>query len=103
MTTVHYQGAQSDPDRRVSLVRHLTACAASQGWGTPTVDDADAGLAGIILKPTNKLEPIPFLFDPDGRLHALGDLLAPGGEPLLTVSVKTHNAGAIRRQRNKPP
>ena len=30
---------------------------------------------------------------PEGRLHALGDLLAPGGEPILIVSVKTHYAG----------
>ncbi len=93
MTTIHYQGTLSDPARRASLVVHLTAYAASQGWGTLPVDDVDAGLAGIILQPTNKLEPIPFLFDAKGRLHALGDLLAPGGEPILIVSVKTHFAG----------
>jgi hypothetical protein len=39
------------------------------------------------------LEPVPFLFDAQGRLHALGDLIAPGGEPILCVSVKTHYAG----------
>jgi hypothetical protein len=47
-------------------------------WGALDVDDADAGLVGIILQPSNGLEPIPFLFDAEGRLHALGDLLAPG-------------------------
>lgn len=93
MTTVHYQGTLTDPARRESLVLHLTACVASQGWGTLTVDTADAILAGIILQPSNRLEPVPFLFDAEGRLHALGDLLAPGGEPILIVSVKTHYAG----------
>lgn len=93
MTTVHYQGALSDPARRESLVRHLKDYAASQGWDTLPVDDADAGLAGIILQPANRLEPVPFLFDSEGRLHALGDLIAPGGEPILIVSVKTHYAG----------
>ncbi len=93
MTTVHYRGTLSDPDRREALVRALAAYAASQGWEAIPVDDADAGLAGIILRPAAKLEPIPFLFDAEGRLHALGDLLAPGGEALLTASVKTHYAG----------
>jgi len=93
MTTLHYRGTLSDPARRESLVLHLTACAASQDWGAIPVDDAGAGLAGIILQPANKLEPIPFLFDAGGRLHALADLIAPGGEPILIVSVKTHYAG----------
>jgi hypothetical protein len=93
MTTIHYHGTLSDPARRESLVRHLTAYATSQGWETLPVDDADAGLTGIILQPSNGLEPIPFLFDAEGRLHALGDLLAPGGEPIYFVAVKTHYAG----------
>lgn len=93
MTTVHYQGTLSDPARRESLVLHLTAYAASQGWGTLPVDDADARLTGIILQPANRLEPIPFLFDANDRLHALCDLLAPGGEPIYYVAVKTHYAG----------
>jgi len=93
MTAIHYKGTLSDPARRASLVLHLTAYAASQSWGTLPVDDADAGLAGIILQPANKLEPIPFLFDAKGRLHALSDLLAPGGEPIYYVAVKTHYAG----------
>jgi hypothetical protein len=98
MTTVHYQGTQSDLARRASLVLHLTAYAASQGWDTLPVDDADAGLTGIILQPANRLEPIPFLFDAKGRLHALGDLLMPGGDPIYYVAVKTHYAGTAAHQ-----
>jgi hypothetical protein len=93
MTTVHYQGTLPDPARRASLVLHLSACAKSMDWGAISVDDTDAGLSGIILQPANKLEPIPFLFDVEGRLHALCDLLAPGGEPIYYVAVKTHYAG----------
>ena len=92
MTTIHYTGCQPDPDRHAVLVRELAAYAASQDWETITVNDADAALVGIILQPLTRLEPIPFLFDGEGRLHALGDLLAPGGEFILIVSVKTHYA-----------
>ena len=98
MTTVHYQGTLSDIPKRDTLIRELAACAKSMDWGTIDVNDAEAGLTGIILQPTNKLEPIPFLFDADGRLHALGDLLAPGGEPICFVAVKTHYAGTDAHQ-----
>lgn len=98
MTTIHYQGTLPDPVRRESLILHLAACAKSMDWNAIDVDDAEAGLTGIILQPTNRLEPIPFLFDSEGRLHALGDLLAPGGEPILIVSVKTHYAGTDAHQ-----
>lgn len=93
MTCVHFQGTIPDTQHREALLRELTACAKSMEWGCLDVDDRDAGLAGVVLQPTNKLEPIPFLFDAEGRLHALGDLLMPDGEPILWVSVKTHYAG----------
>ena len=93
MTTIHYRGNLLDPMRRKALVRDLEKYAQERGWDTIPVDDADAGLTGIILQPTDKLEIVPFLFDAQGQLHALGDLIAPGGEPILIVSVKTHYAG----------
>lgn len=98
MTCIHFQGTLADARKREALLRELTACAKSMEWGHLDVDDQDAGLAGIILQPTNKLEPIPFLFDAQGRLHALGDLLTPGSEPILWVSVKTHYAGTEAHQ-----
>lgn len=98
MTTVHYRGSQPDPVQRKALIRDLAACAKGMDWGSIDVADEDAGLAGIILQPTNKLEPIPFLFDNRGRLHALADLLAPGGEPICFVAVKTHYAGTEAHQ-----
>lgn len=93
MTTIHYKGTLADPERREALARELEAYAQEQGWESIPVDDADAALTGIILQPTDQLEPVPFLFDAQGRLHALGDLIAPGGEPILCVAVKTHYAG----------
>lgn len=93
MTCIHYQGTFSDALQREALLRELTVFAESMEWGCLDVEDAEAGLTGVILQPTNKLEPIPFLFDSQGRLHALCDLLMPGGEPILWVSVKTHYAG----------
>lgn len=98
MTCIHFQGTLSDCRQRETLLREMTACAKSMEWGCLDVDDRDAGLAGVILQPTNKLEPIPFLFDTEGRLHALGDLLMPGGDPILWVSVKTHCAGTEAHQ-----
>ena len=93
MTTIHYRGALPDPAQRNVLVRELEDYSQGRGWESIPVDDADAGLTGVILQPTDKLEPVPFLFDAQGHLHALGDLIAPGGEPILCVSVKTHYAG----------
>ncbi len=93
MTCIHYQGTFSDALRREALLRELTACAKSMEWGCLDVEDAEAGLTGLILQPTNKLEPIPFLFDSEGRLHPLCDLLMPGGDPIFWVSIKTHYAG----------
>jgi len=71
MATIHYRGTLPDLSRRAGLVRELTAYAESRGWETIPVDGADAGLMGIILQPTDKLEVVPFLFDAEGRLHAL--------------------------------
>jgi len=93
MTTIHYKGTLPDSSHREVLVQELTEYAESRGWDTTPVDAAVAGLTGIILQPTDKLEVVPFLFDTKGRLHALGDLIAPGGDPILIVSVKTHYAG----------
>jgi hypothetical protein len=93
MTSVHYQGVLSDGAGRAALFRWLEEYAAEQGWGRLRVNDADAGLSGIVLSPVGELEPVPFLFDEIGRLHALGDLIVPGGESVLSVAVKTHYAG----------
>lgn len=93
MTTVHFTGSQPDPAQREALILELAAFAKRMAWGSIDVNDTDAGLAGIILQPANRLEPVPFLFDAEGRLHALADLLAPGGEPIHFVAVKTHDAG----------
>ena len=98
MTTVHYHGTLSDRQRREALICELAACAKDMGWSSIDVNDDEAGLTGIVLQPTNRLDPIPFLFDAEGRLHALGDLLMPGGEPIFYVAVKTHYAGTDAHQ-----
>ena len=98
MTTIHYHGTLSVVTQRDALMRDLSACAKSMDSGSIDVKDDEAGLTGIILQPANRLEPIPFLFDAEGRLHALGDLLMPGGKPIYFVAVKTHYAGTDAHQ-----
>lgn len=58
------------------------------------VDDDEKGLRGIILRPASEMESIPFLFDSNGRMHALGDLIAgwTRKNAILSVAVKTQYA-----------
>ena len=57
------------------------------------VDDDEKGLRGTILRPASEMESIPFLFDSEGRMHALGDLIAGWDDfPILSVAVKTQFA-----------
>lgn len=92
--SVHFSGVV---DRaRISALRdELADISGSVGFDEPVmVDDLEKGLRGIILRPKSEMESIPFLFDSQGRLHSLGDLLAGWDDvtAILTVSVKTQFA-----------
>ena len=92
--SIHYKGA-IEGVRIDSLCAELADIAKSLGFDESVpVDDADKNLRGIILRPASKMESIPFLFDSQGRLHALGDLIAGWDDfPILSVAVKTQFAG----------
>ncbi len=92
--SIHYNGVIKS-ERIESLCVELTDIAESLGFDESVpVDDDDRGLRGIILRPASEMESIPFLFDSQGRLHALGDLIAGWDDfPVLSVAVKTQFAG----------
>jgi hypothetical protein len=95
-TSVHYKGVLSEPQAQEQLLAFLREYAQTRGWGYKDVDDAKALLKGVILSPGNKMESAPFLFDPQGHLHSLGDLIFPENpipKKYWIVSVKTHFAG----------
>lgn len=91
--SIHFKGAieiaQIEP-----LCAELEDVAKSAGFQESIlVDDDEKLLKGIILRPASDLESIPFLFDADGRLHALSDLLVGWDDfPILSVAVKTQYA-----------
>ena len=95
-TSVHYKGVLADHPTQERLLEFLRGYALSRGWTYKDVDDAKAKLKGILLRPSSEIEVTPFLFDPEGHLHALMDLIVPG-EPTpkkyWIASVKTHYAG----------
>ncbi|MCF7816247.1 MAG: hypothetical protein K9M54_00055 [Kiritimatiellales bacterium] len=91
--SIHFNGA-IELERIDPLCAELADIAASLGFDESVpVDDDEKGLRGIILRPASGMEPVPFLFDSDGRLHALGDLIAGWDDfPILSVAVKTQFA-----------
>ncbi len=92
--SIHYSG-RIEAERIGPLCSELADIAQSLGFDESVpVDDDEKGLRGIILRPESEMESIPFLFDSDGRMHALGDLVA-GWTPKtasLSVAVKTQFA-----------
>ncbi|MEN7972983.1 MAG: hypothetical protein ABFR47_04020 [Verrucomicrobiota bacterium] len=92
--SIHYNGT-IEAERIDPLCAELMDIAKSLKFDESVpVDDDEKGLRGIILRPTSEMESIPFLFDSEGRLHALGDLIAGWDDfPILSVAVKTQFAG----------
>lgn len=89
--SIHYSG-KIVVERISQFCAELADIAKSLGFDESIlIDDESKRLRGIILCPASEMESIPFLFDSDGRLHALGDLIA-GWTPdsaILSVAVKT--------------
>ncbi len=91
--SIHYSGTV-EAELIEPLCDELADVASSLGFDESVpVNDDEKGLRGIILRPASEMEPIPFLFDSEGRLHALGDLVAGWDAfPILSVAVKTQFA-----------
>jgi len=95
-TSVHYKGVLPDRATQERLLEFLRGYAQTRGWEYKDVNDAKAGLKGILLLPSCEIEVTPFLFDAEGHLHSLADLIVPG-QPMprkyWIAAVKTHYAG----------
>ena len=91
--SVHIKG-RIDLDQVNPLCKELRDIAGAVGWEFLDVDDSEKGLNGIILSPKSDMEPVVFLFDSMGRIHALGDLIAGWKEgDFFGTAVKTQYAG----------
>jgi hypothetical protein len=92
--SIHYKGT-IDTDQITPLCEELRDIAGSVGWAFHDIDDGEKELRGIILSPKPEMEPIVFLFDPKGRIHSLGDLIAGWKEgDFLCTAVKTQFVGS---------
>lgn len=91
--SIHFSGV-IEPDRVDALCEELADIAESAGFQESVrVDDDEKRLKGIVLRPASDMESIPFLFDSEGRMHALGDLIAGWDDfPILSIAVKTQFA-----------
>lgn len=91
--SIHFKG-RIELNQIKPLCEELEDIAESAGFQESVwVDDDEKRLKGIILRPASEMESIPFLFDSEGRLHALCDLLAGWNkDPILSVAVKTQFA-----------
>ncbi|MCK4564407.1 MAG: hypothetical protein KAU94_07015, partial [Verrucomicrobia bacterium] len=92
--SIHYNGV-IESERIAPLCAELSDISESLGFDESVpVDDDEKGLCGIILCPASAMESIPFLFDSEGRMHALSDLIVGWDDfPILSVAVKTQFAG----------
>lgn len=81
--SIHYTGTIHRIDAIPQLVEELTDIARSMGWEAQpiNVDEAAAHFRGVILNPTGDCEPLSFIFDRQGRLRALMDLITEQVEP----------------------
>lgn len=93
MTTLHYQGKLGVITQKDTLIHELKAYAKSLDLKCTDIDDDKTGLSGVVLGLADKMEPVPFIFDAEGRLHSFFDVLFPGSDPCFIASVKTHYAG----------
>lgn len=96
--SLHYRGTL-EAERLPGLLAELEDIAASMNWRAHRIrrDEKNPELEGIILNPGNNTESLPFLFDRQGRLRCLADLLCRTSEPVgewsCIVSVKTQFGG----------
>lgn len=93
--SMHYQGSLGDSVRLPEILAELEDIATSMGWNSHRIerDAENPEFSGIILQPDDETESLPFLFDRNGRLRCLADLICHQFEadPRYSywVSVKT--------------
>lgn len=96
--TIHYQGQLNHLEDLSKLVEELSDIARSMNWKFTQInrDDDNLEFEGIVLRPTEKCESISFLFDREGHLRNIADLVTEQFEadPRLSyyICVKTQFA-----------
>ncbi|MGJ8640741.1 MAG: hypothetical protein ACSHYA_15235 [Opitutaceae bacterium] len=81
--TIHYSGGIDRTDQIAPLVDELEDIAESMGWMSQRIneDESDPDFFGIIVNPKGDCEPLCFIFDRQGRLRNLADLITDQIEP----------------------
>ena len=81
--SIHYSGTIHRIDAIPQFVEELSDIAQSMGWEAQTInmDEAAPNFRGVIINPTGECEPLCFIFDGQGRLRALMDLITEQVEP----------------------
>lgn len=81
--SIHYSGTIHRINAVPQFVEELTDIAHSMGWDAQAInmDEAATNFRGVIINPTGDCEPLCFIFDRQGRLRALMDLITEKLEP----------------------
>ncbi|PXA03456.1 hypothetical protein DDZ13_12240 [Coraliomargarita sinensis] len=95
--SIHYSGTIDRTEAIPKFVEELSDIADSMDWMVQPIneDESDPNFRGIIVNPKGDCEPLCFIFDREGRLRPLMDLLNEQVEPTrysLATSTKTQFA-----------
>lgn len=93
--SVHYQGSLGVAAHLPEMMDELEDIATSMSWKSHRIerDAENPEFSGIILEPDDETESLPFLFDSNGQLRCLADLICHQSDAnprySFYVSVKT--------------
>lgn len=96
--SIHYKGIIDNADKIGSFMSEIEDISKEMGWEYTLIDDKEKQLEGIITKPHDESESMALLFDPQGKLHSLSDLIFDDfaeefqGEAFDYASLKTQYA-----------
>jgi len=81
--SIHYKGGIDHTDLIPRLIDELEDIAESMRWTSQRIntDETDPDFRGILINPSGDCEPLCFIFDRDGRLRCLADLITGQVEP----------------------
>lgn len=81
--TIHYSGAIDRVGDIPQFVEELSDIADSMDWNFQLInmDEAEPNFRGVIVNPQGDCEPLCFIFDRQGRMRALMDLISEQLEP----------------------
>ena len=99
--TIYYQGQLDRLEDLPGLVEELADIAGSMAWEFTRIerDEKNSEFAGIVLSPSDNCESISFLFDRDGRLRNILDLVNGQIEPTHNCPITTSLRPSLRRSK----